>query len=109
MPAEGGSVLPEMTEEQRSAALARAREARRTRAEIKQLLKSGSLTIADVFDRAEEDDLVAGTKVQAIVVSMPHMGKVSTKRLLEDIGIADNRTIRGLGSNQRRALLEHFS
>lgn len=102
-------MLPEMTEEQRSAALDRAREARRTRAEIKQLLKSGSISFSDVLERADEDDLVAGTKIQAIVVSMPHMGKVSTKRLLEDIGIADNRTIRGLGSNQRKALLEYFT
>ena len=102
-------MLPEMTEEQRAAALDRAREARRTRAEIKQLLKSGSISFSDVLQRAEEDDLVAGTKIQAIVVSMPHMGKVSTKRLLEDIGIADNRTIRGLGSNQRKALLEYFT
>jgi hypothetical protein len=109
MQLEGGNVLPEMTEEQRSEALARAREARRTRAEIKHLLQSGSLSFEDVLDRADEDDLVAGTKIQAIVVSMPHMGKVSTKRLLEEIGIADNRTIRGLGSNQRRALLEYFS
>ncbi|MEN8040301.1 MAG: integration host factor, actinobacterial type [Actinomycetota bacterium] len=98
-----------MTDEQRAAALARAGEARRLRAEIKQLLKTGSLTFRDVLDRAEDDDLVAGTKIQAIVVSMPGMGKVSTKRLLEEIGIADNRTIRGLGSNQREALLERFS
>lgn len=102
-------MLPEMTEEQRAAALARAAEARRLRAEIKHLLKTGSLTFREVLDRAEEDSLVAGTKIQAIVVSMPGMGKVSTKRLLEDIGIADNRTIKGLGSNQRKALLEHFS
>lgn len=102
-------MLPEMTDEQRAAALARAGEARRKRAEIKHLLKSGSISFSDVLDRAEEDDLVAGTKIQAIVVSMPHMGKVSTKRLLEEIGIADNRTIRGLGPNQRKALLEHFS
>ena len=102
-------MLPEMTDEQRTAALARAGEARRKRAEIKHLLKSGSISFSDVLDRAEEDDLVAGTKIQAIVVSMPHMGKVSTKRLLEEIGIADNRTIRGLGPNQRKALLEHFS
>lgn len=102
-------MLPEMTDEQRAAALARAGEARRLRAEIKQLLKTGSLTFRDVLDRAEDDDLVAGTKIQAIVVSMPGMGKVSTKRLLEEIGIADNRTIRGLGSNQREALLERFS
>jgi len=98
-----------MNEEQRNAALARAREARRVRSEIKHLLKTGSLTFAEVLDRAEDDDLIAGTKIQAIVVSMPHMGKVGTKRLLEDIGIADNRIIRGLGTNQRRALLEYFS
>ncbi len=102
-------MLPEMTEEQRAAALKRAGEARRKRAEIKHLLKTGSLDFADVFDRAEEDDLIAGTKIKAIIVSMPHMGKVSTNRLMEEIGIAENRTIRGLGSNQRKALLEHFA
>ncbi len=102
-------MLPEMTDEQRTAALARAREARRVRAEIKQLLKTGSLTFSDVLERAEADDLVAGTKVKAIIVSMPGMGKVATKRLLETIGIAENRTLRGLGKNQRTQLLERFS
>ncbi|MEE8485624.1 MAG: integration host factor, actinobacterial type [Acidimicrobiia bacterium] len=102
-------MFPEMTEEQRAAALARAGEARRVRAEIKALLKTGSLTFQDILDRAAENDLVAGTKIKAIVVSMPGMGKVSTKRLLEEIGIAENRTIRGLGSNQREALIERFS
>lgn len=101
--------LPEMTEEQRAAALARAGEARRLRAEMKQLLKTGSLSFSDVLDRADDDDLIAGTKIKAVIVSMPHMGKVSTNRLMEEIGIAENRTIKGLGSNQRKALLEHFS
>lgn len=102
-------MLPETTEEQRAAALARAAEARRTRAEIKELLKTGSLTLPEVFDRADEDPLVAGTKVQAIVLAMPGMGKIATKRLMEDIGIAENRKLRGLGSRQRAALLEHFA
>lgn len=101
-------MLPEQTEEQRAAALERAAEARRVRAEIKQLLKTGSLTFSDVLERADEDDLVAGTKVNAIIVSMPHMGKVATKRLMEEIGIAENRTLRGLGKNQKAALLERF-
>lgn len=101
-------MLPEMTDEQRAAALARAQEARAIRAEIRVLLKSGSLSFQDVLDKAEEDPLVKGMKIQAVVVSMPHMGKVATKRLLEDIGIADNRTLRGLGTNQRKALLDRF-
>ena len=102
-------MLPEMTDEQRAAALARAGEARRTRAEIKHLLKTGSITFNDVLERAEEDDLVAGTRVKAIVDSMPGMGKVSTERLFAEIGIADGRTLRGLGKNQREQLVERFS
>ena len=99
---------PKMTDEQRAAALARAAEARRVRAEIKQLLKTGSLTLEDVFERAEEDDLVAGIKVSALVVSMPHMGKIKTIRLLEDLKIAENRRLRGLTPRQRADLLASF-
>lgn len=99
---------PKMTDEQRAAALARAAEARRVRAEIKQLLKTGSLTLPDVFERAEDDDLVAGIKVSALVVSMPHMGKVKAKRLLEELRIADNRRLRGLTERQRTDLLASF-
>ena len=99
---------PKMTDEQRAAALARAAEARRVRAEIKQLLKTGSLTLEDVFARAEDDDLVAGIKVSALVVSMPHMGKIKTIRLLEDLRIAENRRLRGLTPRQRADLLASF-
>ena len=102
-------MLPEMTDEQRAAALARAGEARRIRAEIKHLLKTGSLTFSDVLDRAADDSLVANTKVKVIIASMPGMGKVSTEKLVEEIGIADGRTLRGLGKNQREQLLERFS
>lgn len=100
--------LPKMTDEQRAAALARAGEARRVRAEIKQLLKTGSVSLPEVFERADEDDLVAGIKVGAVVVSMPHMGKVKAKRLLEDLGIDESKRLRGLGSRQREALLASF-
>lgn len=101
-------MLPEMTPEQRAAALERAALARRTRAEIKALLKTGSLTFTDVLQRADEDDLVAGTKVKAIVGSMPGMGKITTIRLLEEIGIAENRTLRGLTTRQTKELLARF-
>ena len=100
---------PELTPEQRRAALAKAAEARRVRAEIKELLKTGSLTLPEVLDRAETDELVAGTKVAAIIVSLPGVGKVKGKRLMEELGIASNRRLRGLGTRQRRALLDLFS
>jgi hypothetical protein len=100
---------PKLTPEQRRAALAKAAEARRLRAEIKELLKTGSLTFPEVLERAESDDIIAGTKVAAVVVSLPGVGKVKGKRLMEELGIAPNRRLRGLGSRQREALLERFS
>ncbi|HKZ21068.1 MAG TPA: integration host factor, actinobacterial type [Acidimicrobiia bacterium] len=96
---------PQITPEQRAAALAKAGEARRIRAEIKELLKTGSLTLREVFDRAESEDYVAGLKVESLLEALPGMGKIGAKRLLESLEIAPNRRIRGLGERQRKALL----
>lgn len=101
--------LPPMSDEQRAQALEKAGAARRQRAEIKALLKTGSLTLAEVFERAETDDIVAGTKVYPLLASMPRMGKIKATRLMEDLGIPDNRKIRGLGSRQRENLLNSFA
>ncbi len=100
---------PKLTDEQRKQALARAAEARRVRAEAKELLKTGSMTLADLFAKAEEDELIAGLKVESLIASMPGTGKIKAKRLMESIGIAENRRIRGLGDKQREALLAEFS
>jgi hypothetical protein len=101
--------LPPMSDEQRAQALAKAAAARRERAEIKALLKTGSLTLSEVFERADTNDIVAGTKVYPLLASMPRMGKIKAKRLMEDLGIAENRKIRGLGSRQRANLLQTFA
>jgi hypothetical protein len=100
---------PQLTDDQRKAALAKAAEARRARAEMKELLRTGSLTLGEVFDRAATDDIVANTKVFAVLISLPGFGKIKAKRLMEDLGIAENRRIRGLGDRQRAKLLEIFS
>lgn len=100
---------PELSKEQRAAALAKAAEARKVRAEIKHLMKSGSISFPELLERADEDPLVAGMKVYAVLSSLPGNGKVKAKRLMEGHGIADSRRIRGLGQRQRSALLEEFS
>ncbi|MGD2042491.1 MAG: integration host factor, actinobacterial type [Acidimicrobiia bacterium] len=100
---------PKLTDEQRKAALAKAAEARRVRAEAKELLKTGSMRISELFERAEEDELIAGLKVESLVAAMPGTGKIKAKRLMESIGIAENRRIRGLGVNQKEALIAEFS
>ncbi|MCY3910092.1 MAG: integration host factor, actinobacterial type, partial [bacterium] len=67
---------PQLTAEQRRAALAKAGEVRRKRAEVKQMLKMRSISLSDLLAQAETDDVVAGTKVLAVLESLPGMGKV---------------------------------
>lgn len=99
---------PQLTPEQRAEALKKAAMARRRRAEVKQLLKTGSLSMAELLDEARTDPMVAGIKVSAVLASMPRTGKIKSKRLMVKLGIAENRRIRGLGERQRAALLQEF-
>lgn len=101
--------VPKSTPEQRTAALAKAAEARRVRAELKELLKMGSLTLPKLFERADENELVGGMKVYSLVASVPGVGKVKAGRVMSEIGIADNRRIRGLSDRQRQALLDQLT
>lgn len=100
---------PQISDEQRQAALEKAGQARTKRAEMKALLQTGSLTLEDVFAEAEGSDIVAGTKIYPLLVAMPGMGKVKAMRLMEDCKIAENRKVQGLGARQRECLLDHFS
>ena len=99
---------PTLTPEQREAALQKAAEARRARAELKERLKMGSLTLSELLDRAPTDDHVGKMKVLAVLEALPGVGKVKARRTMEEIGIADTRRVRGLGDNQRNALLAAF-
>ena len=98
---------PQLTPEQRQAALAKAGEARRKRAELKHKIKGGHVTLKELFDKAG-DDVVAKTKVLAVLESLPGVGKVKARRTMDEIGIAESRTIKGLGTQQREALLKAF-
>jgi hypothetical protein len=100
--------LPELDPEQRRAALVKAAEARRIRAELKQMLKAGEVTLAQVLDRAETADALAKMKVSDVIEAMPAYGPVKARRLMEELDIAQTRRIRGLGPRQREALLATF-
>ena len=89
--------------------MAKAGEARRLRAEIKELLKTGSLTLIEVMGRGDTEDYIGGMKVESVLEALPGLGKIKTKRLMEELGIPSNRRLRGLGERQRAALLEHLA
>jgi hypothetical protein len=100
--------LPDLAPEQRRAALAKAAEARRIRAELKQMLKSGEVGLAEVLARAGNADALAKMRVTEVLESMPAYGPVKARRLMEELNIAPTRRLRGLGPRQREALLEVF-
>ncbi len=100
---------PKLDAEQRARALKKAAFARRRRAEVKSLLKSGSLTLSGLFEEADNDPILAGIKVTAVLTSMPKTGKVKAAQIMEECGISENRRVRGLGPKQRTALLGRFS
>lgn len=100
---------PQLTDEQRQAALAKAAEARRVRAEVKNRLKIGSLSLPQLLDEASQNETVAKIKVLAVLESLPGVGKVTARRRLDELGIADSRRLAGLGTQQRQALIEAFS
>jgi transposase len=101
--------LPELTEEQRAAALEKAAAARRARAELKDRLKRGGTTLAEVLKDADTDDVLGKMKVSALLEALPGVGKVRAQQIMERLEIAASRRLRGLGDRQRKALLTEFS
>lgn len=99
---------PQLSPEQRQAALEKAAAARRARAALKERLKLGSLTLEEIFEQAE-DDTVGKMKILAVLESLPGVGKVKARRTMEEVGISETRRVRGVGDQQRKALLDAFS
>lgn len=106
MPAE--SRPPELTDDARRAALDKAAAVRRERAHLRDQLKEGETTLAEIFERAGSDDVVGKMKVLALLESLPGVGKVKARRTMSTVGIAESRRVRGLGDQQRSALLRTF-
>ena len=94
---------PQLTPEQRANALEKAAAARAARAELKNQLKNGAVSLAEAL--SSNDGTVGKLKVVALLESLPGVGKVKARKLMEEIGIADNRRVQGLGQQQKQALL----
>ncbi len=96
---------PALTPEQRQAALAKAAKVRRERAEVKEKLKLGSINLSELLAMADSNETVGKMKVLSVLESLPGLGKVKARRLMDTVGISESRRLQGLGTNQREALL----
>jgi hypothetical protein len=100
--------VPELTPEQRRAALERAAVVRRERAEVKNRLKNSGASLQEVVRDGQKNQVIGKMKVLDLLQSMPGLGKVRARNLMERIGISESRRVRGLGANQIAALEREF-
>jgi len=100
--------LPRLTPEQRQANLEKAAASRRERAEIKNRLKHSGASIVDVLKQGQENEVVGKMRVIDLLQSMPGLGKVRARQMMERLNISESRRVRGLGANQIAALEREF-
>lgn len=96
--------FPPMTPERRVQAAEAAAQARRIRAEVRNRLKYGQGSLADVIEEGRRVEPIGKMKVSVLLESLPGIGRVGAARIMEEVGIMPNRRVRGLGAQQVRAL-----
>lgn len=101
--------LPPLTPEQRQAALDKAAASRRERAEVKNRLKNSGGSISEVLAQGQVNDVVGKMKVLDLLQAVPGLGKVRARQVMERLGIAESRRVRGLGTKQIAALEREFA
>ncbi|KRF11546.1 30S ribosomal protein S13 [Nocardioides sp. Soil797] len=101
--------LPPLTPEQRQAALDKAAASRRERAEVKNRLKNSGASIIEVVREGQTNEVIGKMRVIDLLQSMPGLGKVRARQLMERLSIAESRRVRGLGVKQVAALEAEFS
>ncbi len=99
--------LPNLSEADRQAALKKAAEARQKRAVLRERIKKGEMSFADVMKKSD-DPIVARMKVSALLESLPGYGKAKAAKVMEDLGISESRRVQGLGARQREQLMERL-
>ena len=96
--------LPNLSPEDRKAALQKAANARQARAELRQQIKGGALSFAEVMSKAD-DPIVARMKVETLLESLPGFGKAKASKMMEELQISESRRVQGLGARQREMLM----
>ena len=99
--------LPQLTDEQRKAALEKAAAARHARAELREKIKQGEISLEEVLN--SEDPIASRMKVSALIESLPGYGKAKAAKIMNELGISPTRRVKGLGARQREQLLEALS
>ena len=99
--------VPELTKEERLAALEQAKAARMLRAKVKNQLAAGELSLAQVI-AMKDDEAIGKMKVAELIACIPHYGEAKTKKVMDELRISPSRRLRGLGKRQEVDLIERL-
>lgn len=99
---------PQLSAEARMAALAKAAEYRKRRAEVKAKIKRGEFSIDTVLEIAANEDAVANMRVRELLEALTGVGKVRAGALMQRLNISPTRRIAGLGRHQIKELRNEF-
>ena len=99
--------IPQLSAEERAKALEKAKEARIKRAEVREKLKTGKLTLKQVVGM-KDDPVIGRMKVSTLIETLPGYGKAKSEKIMNELQIAPSRRLRGLGERQEKALLERL-
>lgn len=99
--------VPELTPEERQQALEKAKAARIKRAQVREDLKNGTLTLKDVL-AMKDDPIVGRMKASTLIETLPGYGKAKAEKNMKELDIAESRRLKGLGERQQKALLERL-
>lgn len=101
--------IPSLTPEQLRSAREAATKARRCRAELKEKIRTGEYSAAQALDIAAADEVLAHVRVVDLLKALPRVGDKRAAEIMEDLQIAPNRRVRGLGRHQLAALKAELS
>ena len=93
--------LPQLTDEQRKAALEKAAAARHARAELREKIKKGETTLESVLN--SDDPIASRMKVSTLIESLPGYGKAKAAKIMDELGISATRRVAGPGRPSARA------
>lgn len=101
--------VPHISKEKRDESLKKARLYRIQRAQIKQSVKKGIVSLGDVFNGSVNyKDIVGNMKLIDIVKSLPGIGDIKAKKILNSLSISERKTIKGLGEKQKANFKKYF-
>ena len=97
------TIAPDRSLDQRMRALALANETRSARARLKRELRAGRVRFADLL--VDPPECLVSAKVFAVLLSVPHVGRVKANRVFVRAGMSPSKTFGGLTVRQRDELL----